>query len=99
LTKPELADPAVKCALATEETGKIDLGQIGKMLQNNPPEISSIEAVSQQMSKSRELELAETTPRMGKLDNLKEGLYNMELGRQPEKALKIDLDLYQMEDF
>jgi len=96
LTKPELIDPAVKCALAIEETGKIDLG---KMLQNNPPEISSIEAVSQQMSKSRELELAETTPRMGKLDNLKEGLYNMELGRQPEKALKIDLDLYQMEDF
>ena len=96
MTKPELIDPAVKCALAIEETGKIDLG---KMLQNNPPEISSIEAVSQQMSKSRELELAETTPKMGKLDNLKEGLYNMELGRQPEKALKIDLDLYQMEDF
>ena len=99
MTKPELADSATKCNLTVEETGKIDIEPIGKMLDSNALAIPSSEAVPQQTLKYREVEPVKTSQRVGKLDIVEGKLYCLEPGGQPEKALKLDLDLYQMEDF
>jgi superfamily I DNA/RNA helicase len=98
LTKPEIVDPVAKCSLIVEETGKMDFERIGKMLENNALGIRNLEAVHQQALECREVEPAKTSPRAVKLEFGQGKLYDLEPGRQPEKTLKIDLDLYQMED-
>ena len=99
MTKPELTDPATKCSLSLEEAGKTDLEHIGKMLENNALAIRRLETIPQLKLKQRETEPMKTNPGVAKLDIFEGKIHNMESGSQPEKAPKIDLDLYQMEEF
>ena len=99
MTKPEI-DPTTKCSLNVEDTGKIGLEQIGRMLETSMPAIHILETVpTETMSFTENPATADTSPKARRMDFAERELFDLEAGSRSEKVLKIDLDLYQMEDY
>ena len=99
MTKHEQVDPALKCHLEVEEASKMDQGSIGKMFENNAFVIADVETVPHRTSKQKRGVPVRAKLSVSKLGKVARKLYDLEPVCEPEKTLKIDLDLYQMEDF
>ena len=99
MTKHELADSALKCPLELEEAGKVELGTVGKMLDNNALAIRGVDAVPKRIPKRKVGLTAKPSSRVSRLAKITRKLYDLEPNGEPEKPLKISLDLYQMEQF
>jgi hypothetical protein len=99
LTKHELADSALKCPLELEEAGKVELGTVGKMLDRNAFAIRGVVAVPKRVPKRKAALTAKASPRVSRLVKVTRKLYDLEPNGEPEKPLKVSLDLYQMEQF
>ena len=99
LTKHEPIDPSLRCLLDIEEPTKIDHRNIGKTLETNPFIISSEETIPRRPAEKKEIKPIEENSGVVKLGRVDRKLYGLEPACEPEKPLKIELDLYQMEDF
>jgi len=99
LTKHEPVDPALRCHLEVEEASKIDQGSLGKMFENNAFVIADVETVPHRTPKQKTDVPVKANLSVSKLGKVARKLYDLEPICEPEKTLKIDLDLYQMEDF
>jgi len=99
LTKHELADSALKSALDLEEAGKVELGTVAKMLDHSAFVIRGVEAIPKRVPKRKVALAAKASSRVSKLAKVTRRLYDLEPNGEPEKPLKVDLDLYQMEQF
>ena len=99
MTKHEPVDAALKCPLELEEAGKVELGAVGKMLEGNVFAIRDVEVVPKRVPKRKIHLAAKARMKVDVLEKLTRKLYNLEPCGEPEKPLKIDLGLYQMEDF
>lgn len=98
LTKHEQAEAALKCQLDVEQSSKVDLGSVGKMLESNVFAIRSLEIVPCQVLKHEDATVVNASLKADKLGKVGTKLYDLEPACDREKPLKIDLDLYQMED-
>ncbi len=99
LTKHEPIDSSLRCRLDIEEPTKIDHRNIEKMLEPNPFIISSEETIPRRPAKEKEIGSIKENSGVVKLGRVARKLYGLEPTCEPEKPLKIELDLYQMEDF
>ncbi len=99
MTKQETGEPVLKCHLDIEETVKVDCENLGKMLETNAFVINDGKIVSSSVSKRKSVTPAKTSSRVDNLDNVTKKLYNLEPAGETEKPLRINLGLYQMENF
>ncbi len=94
MTKHEQGEAALKAQLDLEEAGKVDLASFNKMLESNTFVFRSLETIPCSVPIGEDIENRQTN----KLGKVGRKLYDLEQDCGPEKRLKIDLDLYQMED-
>jgi len=99
LTKQEPVEPALKCHLDIEEADKIECGNLGKMLEKNAFVIRDVEIVPRRTPKRKVVIAAKASSKVNRLGKITKKLYDLEPTHEPEKPLKIDLNLYQMENF
>jgi len=99
LTKHEPVDAALKCPLELAEAGKVELGTVEKMLEDNVFVIRDVQVVPKRVRKPKVTAAAKANVKVSGLGKVTRKLYDLEPGGEPEKLLKIDLGLYQMEDF
>jgi hypothetical protein len=70
------------------------------MLETSMPTIHILETVPPEtMSFPENPATAGTCPKARRMDFAERELFDLEAGSRSEKVLKIDLDLYQMEDY
>jgi hypothetical protein len=98
LTKQEPIEPTLKSNLEVESHCKVDLVSLDRTPDNNAFAIRGLDA-SECTSKRRTTGRVKRSPRVNRMDKTTRKLYDLEPNCGPEKSLKIDLDLYQMEDF
>ena len=98
LTKHEHVDAALKCSLEVEELGKIDQVSVGKLHEDNAFVICDLDAAPRSTLKQKQVVPVKLNLDVGKLGKVTRKLYDLDPVCGPEKPLKIDLDLYQMED-
>jgi hypothetical protein len=98
LTKQESAEPVQRCSLEVEEVGKMSPICIQKMLEDNAFIIHSVKIMPSQGSNQKKPLPALSSFKLSKLDKATRKLYDLEPNCQTEKPLKIDLNLYQMEE-
>ena len=96
MTKHELVDQTLKCRLDTEPC-KVDLGSVGKMLEDNAFVIRDVEVTPRRTQRRKGVDIAEEGLKLSKLGKTANKLYDLDPACGTEKPLKIDLDLYQME--
>jgi len=100
LTKQEPIEPTLKCHGVLDEAGKVGVGSVSEMLEKNALSICAAQVNPEELPKSKAtLVRNKTGSRRSKLGKVTEKLFNLESCGEPEKTLKIDLDLYQMEDY
>jgi len=99
LTKNELTDASLKCHVDIEETVKVNLGNIQKLLEKNPSVLHSLENVPSPRPKHNVETTLKARSRLSNMSKATKKLYDLEPVGESEKSVKIDLDLYQMEDF
>ena len=99
MTKHVTPEEALKCPLGLDEAGKVGEG-VNKLLENNALVIRSAQVNLVQDTKLKiPLVKARKTVKKSRLGKITEKLYNLESCDLPEKPLKLDLGLYQMEDY
>ena len=98
LTKQEHVDAALKCSLEVEELGKIDQVSVGKLHEDSAFVICDLDAAPRSTLKQKQVVSVKLNLDVGKLGKVTRKLYDLDPVCGPEKPLKIDLDLYQMED-
>jgi len=100
LTKQEPVEPTLKCHGALDEAGKVGVGSVSEMREKNALSICAAQVNPEELPKSKATFVRnKTTSKRSKLGKVTEKLFNLESCGEPEKPLKIDLDLYQMEDY
>ena len=99
MTKHEPVDAALKCPLELEEAGKVELVTVGKMLEDNVFVIRDVQVVPKHVRKPKVAATVKAGVKVNGLGKVTRKLYDLEPSGEPEKPLKIDLGLYQMEDF
>jgi hypothetical protein len=100
LTKHEPDEPALKCHSVLDEASKVTVDSVSEMLEKNAFSVHATQINLEKMHKPKvNLVRNKTISRRSKLGKVTEKLFNLESCGEPEKPLKIDLDLYQMEDF
>jgi hypothetical protein len=100
LTKQEPTEPTLKCHEAFDEAGKVSVGSPSEMLEKNTLSIHATKMNPEGLQKSEVILVRDkTNSRRINLEKVTEKLFDLEPCGEPEKPLKIDLDLYQMEDY
>ena len=100
MTKQEPVEPALKCHGALDESGKVSVGSVSEMLEKNAFSVHAAHIGPEGLQNSKvTLVRNKTTSKRSKLGRVTEKLFDLEPCGEPEKPLKIDLDLYQMEDY
>jgi hypothetical protein len=99
LTKHAPDENLLKCPVALEEINKVP-PSVAELLEKNAFVIPDMhvdfaEEVEPRVRSAKN----RTSSRRNKLKRITEKLYNLEPHDGPEKGLKIELDLYQMESF
>jgi hypothetical protein len=99
LTKPESIETAVKIPLTIEEANGIELEvDVGNLMEKNVAKLRGSQVFVEQEPKPKVVRVKKATdPRRSRLCRVIQRLYNLEPGNEPEKALNIELNLYQME--
>ena len=98
MTKQEHVDAALKCSLEVEEVGKIDQVSVRKLHEDSAFVICDLDAAPGSTLKQKQMVPVKLNLDVGKLGKVTRKLYDLDPVCGPEKPLKIDLDLYQMED-
>jgi hypothetical protein len=106
LTKPLHLNDELKNPLGLDEL-KVDI--MPKMIDNiinlesgrivAQPVMPTVAPVKLKVKTVKAAKPRAATPRRSRLDRATMHLFDLDAGCKPEKALNIDLDLYQMEDF
>ena len=100
MTKQEPVEPALKCHGTLDEAGKVSVGSVSEMLEKNAFSVHAAQISPDVLQKSKvTLVKNKTGLRRSKLGKVTEKLFDLESCGEHEKHLKIDLDLYQMEDY
>jgi len=100
LTKQEPVEPTLKYHGPLDEASKLAVGSVSEMLEKNALSICAAQVNPEELPKSKvTLVRNKTGSRRSKLGKVTEKLFDLESCGEPEKPLKIDLDLYQMEDY
>ena len=100
MTKQEPVEPTLKCHGTLDEAGKVTVGSVSEMLEKNPFSVHTAQINPERLQKPKlNLVRNKSASRKSKLGKVTEKLFNLESCGEPEKTLKIDLDLYQMEDY
>ena len=100
MTKQEPVEPTLKCHGALDEAGKVSVGSVGEMLEKNAFSARAAQISPEGLRNSKvTLVRCKTGSRRSRLGKVTEKLFDLESCGEPEKPLKIDLDLYQMEDY
>jgi hypothetical protein len=99
LTKQAPDENALRCHVALEEANKV-ASSVAGLLEKNAFVIPDghIDFGEEVKPKVR-LAKAKMNSRRNRLGKITQKLYDLEPHGKPEKALNIDLDLYQMENF
>jgi hypothetical protein len=99
LTKHTPDENALRCHVALEGANKVGLSVSG-LLEKNAFVIPDAHIGFEEEVKPK-VRLAKTkmNSRRNRLGKITQKLYDLEPDGKPEKALNIDLDLYQMENF
>ena len=100
MTKQEPVEPTLKCHGALDEAGKVSLGNVSEMLEKNTFSVPTPQISPEDIQKPKvTLVRNKAISRRSKLGKVTEKLFDLEPCGEPEKPLKIDLGLYQMEDY
>ena len=100
LTKQEPIEPTIKYHTPLDETSKLAVGNVSEMLEKNTFSVHPAQIRPEKLENAKvTLVRCTTRSRRSKLEKATEKLFNLESCGEPEKPLKIDLDLYQMEDY
>jgi hypothetical protein len=100
LTKQEPVEPTLKCHETLDAAGKVSVGSPREILEKNTFSIHAAQMNSEGLQKSKVILVRDkTTSRRSNLGKVAEKLFDLEPCGEPEKPLKVDLDLYQMEDY
>ncbi len=99
MTKPAPDENLLKCPISIEEIHKVP-PSVAEMLEKNAFIIPNVHADFAEEVKPRVRSTkTKMNSRRNRLKKITEKLYNLEPSGEPEKGLKIELDLYQMENF
>lgn len=103
LTKHDAVENPLKCQLSIENVARVDL-DVSRLVEQNVVKMCSHEQVLvEQEPKLNVTHVAKKARvkrnRWGKLGKIMDKLYNIEPENEPEKTLKIELNLYQMENY
>ena len=99
MTKQEPVEPALKCHGTLDEAGKVSVGSVSEMLEKNAFSVHTAQINPEGLRNSKiTLVRSKTVSRRSKVGKVMEKLFDLESCGEPEKPLKIDLDLYQMEE-
>ena len=99
MTKQEPVEPALKCHGTLDEAGKVSVGSVSEMLEKSAFSVHTAQISPESLQKPKvTLVRSKTVSRRSKVGKVMEKLFDLESCSEPEKPLKIDLDLYQMED-
>jgi hypothetical protein len=101
LTKPESAENALKIPIIVEEPNRNSLEMdIGKLMEDNVAKLRNPQIFAEEEPRLKVARVKKATrPRKSRLCRVTQRLYNLESESEPEKALNIELNLYQMETY
>ena len=100
MTKQEPVEPTLKYHGLLEEAGKVTVGSVSEMLEKNAFSVHATQISPEVLQKSKvTLVRNKTGSKRSKLGKVTEKLFDLESCGEHEKPLKIDLDLYQMENY
>ena len=100
MTKQEPVEPTLKYHTPLDEASKLAVGSVGEMLEKNAFSVHTTQIRPEKLENTKvTLVRCTTRSRRSKLGKVTEKLFDLEPCGETEKPLKIDLDLYQMEDY
>jgi len=100
LTKQEPVEPTLKYHGPLDEASKLAVGSVSEMLEKNTFSVHTTQIRPEKLVNAKvALVRCTTRSRRSKLGKVTEKLFDLEPCGEPEKPLKIDLGLYQMEDY
>ncbi len=104
MTKNDSADNALKCNLLIDNVPTVDL-DVSRLVEENVTKMCSQRQILLEQEPElkvvhvvKKTRVRKKNSRLGKLGKVMEKLDNLEEEVKPEKSLKIELDLYQMEN-
>jgi hypothetical protein len=99
LTKHEPIESGLRCSLPVEETNTLNLN-VNDLVAENVAKLYASRVFLEETPRLKNIRVkkARATKR-GTLGRAIRKLYNMESDIEPEKPLRIELDLYQMETY
>jgi hypothetical protein len=99
LTKNDPIENALKYPLSIEDSGRLGL-DVGKLVEQNAATLCSQRVFIEDEPKLKVIRTTKKLPaKQIRLCRVTQHLYNLESDNAPEKLLKIELNLYQMEDY